>query len=131
MFVVPSANKLKKVEFLYLCCTPYFCSNFYFYFLQVLEFGALFFTSKSDLGLGSPSSEFEEQSRNLKNFLNSISNRNLSVSFLLQDLYDHFEVKLKDLEVSSLFLFLFIFYFFNISKMLSKLYIYFQSDYLT
>ncbi len=114
-----------------LTFVPIFILFFILFFLQVLEFGALFFTSKSDLGLGSPSSEFEEQSRNLKNFLNSISNRNLSVSFLLQDLYDHFEVKLKDLEVSSLFLFLFIFYIFNISKMLSKLYIYFQSDYLT
>ncbi|KAM3684567.1 hypothetical protein ACJW31_11G053600 [Castanea mollissima] len=62
-------------------------------FNLVLEFGALSFVSKSDLGF--PSSKFEEQSCNLRNLFNSISNH----SFHLQDLYDHFEVKLNDFEM--------------------------------
>ncbi|KAE8077724.1 hypothetical protein FH972_016258 [Carpinus fangiana] len=63
----------------------------------VLEFGALLFKSKCDLG--SFPSKFEEERSNLKNFLNSISTSNCSMSFQLQDLYDHFEVKLNDFEM--------------------------------
>ncbi|GLT69615.1 hypothetical protein SLA2020_417520 [Shorea laevis] len=66
-------------------------------FELVLEFGALLFKSKCDLG--SLPSKFEEERCNLKNFLNSISNYNFSMSFQLQDLYDHFEVKLNDFEM--------------------------------
>ncbi|XP_059429987.1 uncharacterized protein LOC132163636 isoform X3 [Corylus avellana] len=63
----------------------------------VLEFGALLFKSKCDLG--SFPSKFGEERCNLKNFLNSISTSNCSMSSQLQDLYDHFEVKLNDFEM--------------------------------
>lgn len=66
--------------------------------------------------LGSQPSDDEEQSCTPKNFLTSVSSCNISPCFQIQDLYDHFEVKLNDFEVrflsdNTLYLFFFFSFF--------------------
>lgn len=55
------------------------------------------FRTKCDMG-SNPSDN--EQAYALNNLLTSVSECKVPLSFQLQDLYDHFEVKLNDFEVS-------------------------------
>nr|XP_011467498.1 PREDICTED: uncharacterized protein LOC101298156 [Fragaria vesca subsp. vesca] len=63
----------------------------------VLEAGSLLFRTKCDLR--SKPSDFEEQFYTLKNFLTSVSSCNISPCVQIQDLYDHYEVKLNEFEL--------------------------------
>ncbi|BFG24048.1 hypothetical protein CerSpe_103220 [Prunus speciosa] len=62
----------------------------------VFEAGSLMFRTKCDMG-SNPSDN--EQAYALNNLLTSVSECKVPLSFLLQDLYDHFEVKLNDFEM--------------------------------
>ncbi|GLT57665.1 hypothetical protein SLA2020_306220 [Shorea laevis] len=63
---------------------------------MVLELGSLILTSKPDLD--SPCSSTGEQSDNLKLLLDSVC-PSLLISFQLQDLYNHFEIKIADFQM--------------------------------
>ena len=65
--------------------------------IQVLEAGAVVFTTKNVSG--SILSEYEKQSHALEN-LNSTGNSGFFTYFQPRYLNDHFEVEIKDLEVS-------------------------------
>lgn len=84
-----------RLDFLF-CSMCSFIYVFYAIFQQVVEVGALLFISKS---LSSASLGFKEQPCHLKNLINSISSSDLSMCIHLEDLYDHFEIKLNDFEV--------------------------------
>ncbi|ONI15169.1 hypothetical protein PRUPE_3G028500 [Prunus persica] len=62
----------------------------------VFEAGSLMFRTKCDMG-SNPSDN--EQAYALNNLLTSVSECKVPLSFQLQDLYDHFEVKLNDFEM--------------------------------
>ncbi|XP_062008854.1 uncharacterized protein LOC133725578 isoform X1 [Rosa rugosa] len=62
----------------------------------VFEAGSLLFRTKCDMG-SQPSDE--EQFYTLKKFLTSVSSCNISPCVQIQDLYDHYEVKLNDFEL--------------------------------
>ncbi|KAJ0027885.1 hypothetical protein Pint_36533 [Pistacia integerrima] len=64
--------------------------------ILVLQLGSLLIKSKSDLD--SLTLNIEEQSSSLKLLLNACS-EDFTMGFLLQDLYNHFEVKLNDFEI--------------------------------
>lgn len=71
------------------------------YGVQVLALGSLCIKSSSDQD--SFALNMDEQSYILKDLLNSTFAWDSTLSFQLQDLYNHFEVKLNDCEVSILF----------------------------
>lgn len=76
-----------------------------YYGVQVLALGSLLVKSKSDLD--SLDSNIDKRSSTLKDVLNSTFARDSTLSFQLQDLYNHFELQLNDCEVSFIFWFIF------------------------
>lgn len=64
---------------------------------MVLEMGSLSLVSKCKLG--SSASGVEDQMHATKNFNSSVSTSGISVEMELEDLYDHFEIKVDDFEV--------------------------------
>lgn len=69
--------------------------------MQVFKLGSLLIKSSSDLD--SLALNNEEQSSSPKLLLNSACSEDFTIGFRLQDLYNHFEVKLNDCEVRILY----------------------------
>lgn len=102
VFVIQSNNNLAW----YFLVSLWLSTNISFiltnYNVQVLQLGSLLIKSKSDLD--SLTLNIEEQSSSLKHLLNSACSEDFTMGFRLQDLYNHFEVKLNDFEVRIVFL---------------------------